>query len=339
VANDVVIEVRAESGGAILQLNLTKAAVEELGRSGDSVGRRLGDESNRSSMASRMGNLQKRLSNLGDGRSGVLGMVEKGFGSLFKISYSFTSLLGSMTQAFGNFIAGMSSGFPILGDFGVAFGGVVASIGELMPVLGPVIGALLIFPAVVGAGTFAVNLLGGAVATLTAVVVGFIPPLTLLGVLMGGLGVGFVLAAVHAIGAQKHFSELASIVDKVKSGFSDLIGTLADRLEPTFLLIGRDVLKIIDYFNTLASMPLDKAIRNFSRQGVTLFQHFADDLGHILAEPFRLMVRAAFSSSSRIHGAFVRSFNSLAGFLFGASRRIFIEPIHSVVTRHVDGAP
>ncbi len=291
-----------------------------------------------------LGGLTGWLRGLGGG-GGIIGTLLGGLGQLGAGIMDATQVAGDAAVVFGDWLMGLSDGVPIIGDAGIAVGGLVASIGELMPLLGPVAvlvvalgAALAVVPALAAAGTFAINFFGGAITTLAAVIVGFIPPLTLMGVLMGGLGAGFVLAGIHAHGAHKQFSGLHDTVVKIENRFHELIDTLAQRLAPAFNLIGHDVLHLITFLKTLSSMPLDQALKRFSTRGVQLISKLAGDIGHLMARPFRLIVQDAFSSSSSVKKAFESRFGELRDYLFGHAESIFVTPIHQRITRNIPGA-
>lgn len=337
MSNRVEIVISADTGDTLLKLEATRVAVDELGSSGKRTGESMGSENDRSSLASGLKSVETHLGNLGGG-GGLIGGALSGFGSLGVGVMRITQFAGDATQAFGSWIAGMSDGIPIVGDFGVALGGMIASLGEIMPILGPVIIGLAAFPVAAGLAAGAAAILGGVITTLAAVAAGFIPPLTLMGTLLGVLGGGFILAGIHALGAHKQFSQLHDIVTKIKTGFSDLIGTLAQRLAPAFTIIGQDVLHLVNYFERLSHMDLAAALRNFSTHGVQIISKMADDIGHLMARPFRLIVADSFSASSSVKNAFISRFSELRDYLFGHSESIFVNPIHQTFTTHIAGA-
>ena len=338
MANDVEIIVEASLGDTLVKLDLAKHAVNELGDAGSRVGHALGDANNQTSFASRLDRLGKTLSGFRVGGPFGLGAVVSGIVNLAGGAIQAGTAIGTLAQAFGNWLVGVSDGVPILGSFGVALGGLVAAFGELLPFVTPVIAALLIVPVVAAAATFALHLLGGAVLTLAAVLVGFIPPLTLLATLMGGFGAAIVIAGKRALEGGPRFAALHRIIDQIRSGFDALEKTLALRLRPVFELIGNDVLRLIHYFDNLAKLPLDQAIKNFSTHGVHLISQMVDQIAHLLASPFKAMVSAAFASGSQMRVVLIHQFNELRDYLFGHAESIFVAPIHQTMTTHVPGA-
>jgi phage-related protein len=192
---------------------------------------------------------------------------------------------------------------PAVAAASVAILGLTGNLAALAPLIPPL--------------TVALTGLIAPFTTLAAVVVGFIPPLTLLGGLLGGLAVAFGVSGVQAIGASKRYTGLAKIVGDVKKAFGGLTAALIHDFMPTFKFLGTSAATALKYLTQIAHLPLKQAFQSLSTTGVAGFQKFLDHVGHILARPIRLAFQVAFGKSDTLRKALVDDWNDIVNFFVG----------------------
>jgi hypothetical protein len=209
----------------------------------------------------------------------------------------------STTSAIKNLASSWKILVPAIAAASVAVLGLTGNLGALAPLI-PVI-------------TIALTALLAPFTTLAAIVVGFIPPLTLLVGLLGGLGVAFGLAGIRALKGGGIFKGLGEIVDKVEGQFHDLVYTLGKDFLPIFTMLAKSASTALTYLNQIAHLPLKEAFQSLSTTGVAGFQKFLDKIGHIIAKPIRLAFQVAFGKSSTLRDALVDDWNDIVNFFIG----------------------
>jgi phage-related protein len=153
--------------------------------------------------------------------------------------------------------------------------------------------------------------------TLAAVVVGFLPPLTLLVGLLGGLAVAFGLSGMHAIDASKRYTGLAKIIGDVKKAFGGLVATLTHDFMPTFKFLGESAANALNYLTKIAHLPLKQAFQSLATTGVAGLQKFLDQVGKIIAKPIRLAFQVAFGKSNTLRNALADDWDDIVKFFTG----------------------
>jgi hypothetical protein len=188
------------------------------------------------------------------------------------------------TDHLGSSLTGLTSHWrilvPAVTGAGVALLGVTGNLGALAPIL-PVI--------TVG--------LAGMIApftTLAAIMVAFVPPLTLIGGLLGALGLGFVLAGKRAADGGGALGAFAKKLDTLKSMFGQTVTILAHDFLPYLLRLADGAQQALLYFDKLAHLPLAAAFKSMSTTGVEMLTHFLDSIGHVIGKPIRLAFDIAF---------------------------------------------
>ena len=203
------------------------------------------------------------------------------------------------------------------------------------------VGALFLMPAAAGAATFVMTALLEVATTLTAVVAGFVAPLTLVTGLLAALGAGFGFAAVTAMKGNGPFAALANKVHDLGGEFHGLGRALAHDFLPYFWDLANAAQTALNYLSKVAKMPLNEAFKSLSTQGVHLLSKFLYGVGHALAKPFRLAIQLAFNSGSGMKNTVQSWWDSFTHYLFGyvKTKRIELRPGKFGFTKQtVDGA-
>ncbi len=317
MANDVTIVVEASLGDTLLKLELAKAAVNDLEDAGFSAGQTLGDDTDRNSFSSRIGNLQRKLSNIGD--RGPLGKIVRAFGNLG------AAMLEPIQLG-----ADFAKNFEQMGSVAEGFIGIVASLGIGLATLAGVIAAV----------TFAATALASVLGTLVAIAADLVAPVTLLAGLLGGLGVGFLIAAKRAADGGIHLKGFSSIVDKLGSMFQRTSTILAQRFLPYLIELGHAAVQALTFLDKIIKLPLAQAFHMIDTQGTKMLGRFVDRVAEVLSKPIRLAFHVAFEDT-----AFANMvsdwWHRFTGFLFGEVKRKPIRlpsgRIIEIDKRQVDG--
>lgn len=297
MANDVTIVVEASLGDTLLKLELAKHAVEDLGDAGSVVGRDLGDESNRNSFASRMGNLERRLSNLGD--RGPLGMIVRAFGNL-----------GAAMVAPVKLGAEFAENFERAGSVAQVAIGSVAALG---------IGIAGLSAALAGLAAIAV-VAADALGTLVAIAADLVAPVTLLGGLLGGLGVGFFIAAKRAAEGGIHLKGFSDRLAVLQSMFHRTSTILAQQFLPYLIELAEAGEKALLFFDKIIKLPLKQAFHAIDTQGVAMLGKFVDRVAEVLRKPIKLAFHVAFQDTA-FANMVADWWHRFTGFLFGEMQR------------------
>lgn len=317
MANDVTIVVEASLGDTLLKLELARAAVNDLEGAGFSAGRTLGDDTDRNSFSSRLGNLRRALGNMGD--RGPLGMVIRGF---------------------GNLAAAMLSPIQMGADFAKNF----EQIGTVSQVLVGGLASLTIgvtgLAAAFAALAFAAVALASVLGTLVAIAADLVAPVSLLVGLLGGLGVGFVIAAKRAADGGPHLDSFADKVDKLGSMFHRTSTILAQRFLPYLNELADAASQALTFLDRVIKLPLGQAFRTIDTQGTKMLGKFVDRVAQVLSKPIRLAFHVAFEDSA-FSNMVADWWHRFTGFLFGEVQRKPIRlpsgRIIEISSKQVDG--
>ena len=196
-------------------------------------------------------------------------------------------------------------------------------------------------PVLAFAAAIAVTALVNSVGTLIAILGSLVAPLGLITGLLGGLGLGFVLAAKKALGM--HEDGLGQAVSGLKKQFDDLTTTLVGRFMPVFQFLIHNAHDALDFLNRIAKLPLDEAFQKLATQGVPAVTKFLEQVGHMLARPIRLAVQLAFGTgkgANEAQSAISALWKQLNDFLFGYTIRHPVElrpGVFKIKTTTVDG--
>lgn len=294
MANDVSIVVEADLGDTLLKLELAKLAVDDLGEAGSFAGKRIGDDTDRNSFSSRIGNLRNALSNMGD--RGPLGMVIRGFGNLA------SAMLGPIDLGFK-----FAQNFQQMGTVAQGLIGVVASLGI----------GFVGFAATIAVVTFAATALATILGTLVAIVADLVAPVTLLGGLLGTLAAGFVIAAKKAAEGGGHLNEFSKKLDTLKSMFDRTSGILAHRFLPYLVELAGAAEKALLFLDRIIKLPLGQAFRAIDTRGTKLLGQFIDRVAEVLGKPIRLAFHVAFDDTA-FSNMVSDWWHRFVGFLFGS---------------------
>jgi len=316
VANDVTIVVEASLGDTLLKLELAKLAVEDLDHAGTMAGHNLGDETNHNSFAYRLGRLRYALGNIGD--RGPIGSIVRGFGNL-------ASAMLAPIQAGADF----AKNFEQAGTVGQALIATISSLGI----------GLVALAAAAMVVVFAAEALASILGTLVAIVADLVAPVTLLVGLLGGLGVGFAIAAKRAAEGGIHLKGFSGIVDTLGSMFHRTSTLLAQRFLPYLIELGHAAETALLFLDKVIKLPLGQAFRMIDTQGTKLLGQFVDRVAEVLSKPIRLAFHVAFEDSS-FHVMVADWWHRFVGFLFGETDRhpVEIRPgVFKILPRTVDG--
>jgi hypothetical protein len=169
---------------------------------------------------------------------------------------------------------------PVATAAGVALLGFTGNLGVLLPLV-PVLTAAL-------AGLLA------PFTSLAAILVAFVPPLTLIAGLLGGLAAAFFFAGKRALEGGGALSQVSKMVATLGSMFQHTTDILAHDFLPYFLQLGHAAEIALLYFDKLAKMNLGEALKSLSTTGVEMLTHFLDAIGHVIGKPIRLAFEIAF---------------------------------------------
>jgi hypothetical protein len=192
---------------------------------------------------------------------------------------------------------------PAIAGAGVAVLGVTGNLSALAPII-PVL-------------TIALTGLLAPFTTLAALVVGFIPPLTLLGGLLGGLAVAFGFAGARALKGGGQFAGFAKMVHELGKKFSGLTTALAHDFLPIFSKLAGAASDALGYLTKISHLSLKDAFKSLSTTGVAGFQKFLDMIGRMVAKPIRLAFAVAFGKSDTLRKALVDDWNDIVKFFTG----------------------
>jgi len=180
---------------------------------------------------------------------------------------------------------------------------------------------LVALPAVLLGVSIAVVALADTIGTLIAIFADLVAPVTLLTGLLGGLGLGFFLAAKQAFGQGGALSGALSVL---KHQFDNLTKALANDFMPIFGFLVKNAHDALTYLNQIAKLPLKEAFQSLATTGVQAVTKFLEQVGHILARPLKLAFQIAFGTGkggNEISSAVSGLFNQLERFLFGYSKQ------------------
>ena len=222
------------------------------------------------------------------------------------------------TDDFGKFISESSFANGALAPLGQTVSSLAPLLGVLTTVTTAFGAALLVLPALVAGVTFVLVALLDVVTTLAAGLAALAGPLSIVGVLLGGLGAGFVLAGQRAIKGGGVFKDFAKTVAQVEGQFHDLIYTLAQRFLPLFDRLAGAAKTALTYLGQVAKLPLKKAFESLSTTGVAMFSKFVYGVANVLKKPFRLAIEIAFGKGGQNAQTAISSWwDSLTNYLFG----------------------
>lgn len=249
----------------------------------------------------------------GPGLFGALGEV---IGGVLKLG----SVVQDGSRSFGLWLTQMDQGETAVSGFGLALAQAAPVLGYVSAgaaALGIVLGAI---PALAGAAMAVLTALADTAGTVGFFFYAALGPVSLLIGLLGLLGGGFLLAGERAIKGGGIFKDLASTVGKVVGSFHDLIYTLGGDFLPLFDRLASAAQTALGYLNHIAQLPLAQAFHSLATTGMAMLTKFLTEVGHALAQPFRLAVQLAFGgpggrANNEIHGMM----NQLGGFLFGTT--------------------
>lgn len=191
----------------------------------------------------------------------------------------------SIDKANGSWVSwagALKVGIPIVAAGAVAaleMTGNIGALGAVLPVVTVALGAFL-----------------APVMSLAAILVALVGPLSMLGVLLGGLGAAFFFAGKRAIEGGGSLSKVAQMAATLGSMFKHTTDILAHDFMPIFLRLGSAAETALSYFDRLAHMPLAQAFKSLSTTGVKMFTSFLEQVGHAVAKPIRLAVDFAFGT-------------------------------------------
>ncbi len=215
--------------------------------------------------------------------------------------------------------------------------GIMAGLGKTLTSLAPIAGvaatgfvalggALLVLPALAAAATFVLVALLDTVTILSAVVVAFLGPLSVLGALLGGLGAAFVLSGQRALKGGGIFKDFAKQVEGVTSKFHDLIYTLGGRFLPLFSQLASAASQALTYLGKIAKLPLKQAFESLGTTGIAMLNKFVYGVANVLKKPFKLAIQIAFGAGGgNANSAIAAWWDSLTKYLFGYTKS---KPVH-----------
>jgi hypothetical protein len=310
----LVVKVRVDMSDVAGKLALASAEINGFGDEAQSSGRRSSNAFRDTERG--LGDLERASKDvrfsLNGGPLGLLGAIGEVAGGVLKLG----SMVENGASSFGTWLQEVDQGATVLTGFGAALAESAPALGTATAGLIAFGGALLVLPALVGAVMFAVQFLADVLSTLAAVAYAALGPLGTLALLLGGLGLGFVLAGERALKGKGQFSAFGKEVDGVKKQFSNLVAVLAGDLLPDFQRLAHAASIALSYLTKLAHMPLAEAFHSLATKGVGMITHFLDQVGQVLARPIRLAIKIAFGTGSAqadIQGLL----HTLGGFLFG----------------------
>lgn len=251
-------------------------------------------------------------SGFNNGPLGLVGAIGDGIAAILK----FSNFMQRGVYDLGQWVQGLDQGGMAMTQFGGAISALAPLAGLAGVGIAALIAGLILMPVVAGAAVFILTVLADTIGTLGAMVYAALGPLGVLAAILGGVGAAFFLAGQRAIKGGGAFTDFAARVEKVVGQFHDLIYTIGERLLPVFNRLAGAASIALHYFGQLAQMPLNEAFHSLATKGAKMLASFVTQAGHILANPFRLAIRIAFSQGTaqqQLGGIL----SHLGGYLFG----------------------
>ncbi len=231
--------------------------------------------------------------------------------------------------------------------------GIMAGLGSTLTSLAPLAGiaatgfaalgaALLVLPALAAAVTFAFVALLDTVTILSAVVVAFLGPLSLLAGLLGGLAAGFVLGGKAALVGKHQFHDFGQTIKDLKEQFDKFGKLLGHLFLPYFFQLAHAASTALTYLSRIAKLPLKQAFQSLATDGLAMLSKFLYGVANVLKKPFRLAIQFAFGAGgANANKAIASWWDSLTGYLFGYTEHHPIklgDHVIAIDTKQVKGA-
>jgi hypothetical protein len=180
------------------------------------------------------------------------------------------------------------------------------------------------FAAAVGAAVFAATALATILGTLVAIVADFVAPLTLVGSLLGLLGVGFGLAAKRAADGGIHLKGFSDELAVLGSMFHRTTTILAQLFLPYLIRLAHAGEIALNFFDKIAKLPLKEAFQRIATQGTQLLTQFINEVTKVVARPIRLAFKLAFGegpAANEFQSTVSAWWNRFTNYLFGYVER------------------
>ncbi len=216
--------------------------------------------------------------------------------------------------------------------------GIMAGLGTTLTSLAPLAGiaatgfaalgaALLVLPALAAAVTFAFVALLDTVTILSAVVVAFLGPLSLLAGLLGGLAAGFIIGGKAALVGKHQFHDFGQTIKDLKEQFDKFGKLLGHLFLPYFFQLAHAASTALTYLSRIAKLPLAQAFHSLATTGLAMLSKFLYGVANVLKRPFRLAIQVAFGGAGGANSnrAIAQWWDSLTKYLFGYTKT---RPIH-----------
>ncbi len=216
--------------------------------------------------------------------------------------------------------------------------GIMATLGSTLTSLAPVAGiaatgfaalgaALLVLPALAAAVTFAFVALLDTVTILSAVVVAFLGPLSLLAGLLGGLAAGFIIGGKAALVGKHSFHDFGQTIKDLKEQFDKFGKLLGHLFLPYFIQLADAASTALTYLSRIAKLPLAQAFHSLATTGLAMLSKFLYGVANVLKRPFRLAIEVAFGGAGggNSNKMIANWWDSLTKYLFGYTKT---RPIH-----------